>query len=67
MNRHGYVKIGSAKTLEQLQKLIEEAVEFCGKDASWNGYDDGNIYIHSKDRNRYAYIHQIDRNPREKP
>lgn len=41
--------IGTAKTLGELPALIEKAIAVAGADAQWNGFDDGSIYIHSKD------------------
>lgn len=38
--------IGYAPTLKDLRQILDKAIEICGPDAEWWGFDDGNIYIH---------------------
>jgi hypothetical protein len=35
-----------APTLKDLRDRIDEAIEIAGEDATWNGFDDGAIYIY---------------------
>jgi hypothetical protein len=51
-----YFNIGTAKTLIELRDAVNTAIELCGEDAEWNGFDDGSIYIHPKDVDNWAKI-----------
>lgn len=45
-----YKILEPADTLKELRDRIDEAILLCGENAPWNGYDDGMIYIHPKDK-----------------
>ena len=51
-----YRKIEPAKTLLDLENRIGEAIMLAGKTATWNGWDDGSIVIHSEDDSVWLQI-----------
>lgn len=46
-----YKRLKPAPTLGELAERIKEAIEICGPDATWNGFDDEAIYIHAANSN----------------
>lgn len=38
--------LGAAPTLSELRRLIDVAIAEVGPDATWNGFDDGALYIY---------------------
>lgn len=50
--------IGKATTLKELKQLVGKAIEICGEDCDWNGFDDGHIYIYGKRDRTFVIKHK---------